>query len=272
MARRSLELVGEPNARDVGGPRTVDGRRVRRGMLYRSAALGRLTDDDVTALGKLGLARVIDMRDASEKLLAPPDRLPADPPPVTEVPIYDPGHPVFTYVSAVLLGHDLDPDRYAALAEEGTPAAMHAIYRWFVSGEQARAGFGSVLRILADPAQLPALVHCTAGKDRTGWLSTVVLSTLGVSTVDIEREYLATNELAGPVYDVIIGAMRNKRPELAADSVRPLFEARAEYLNAAYAEVDRLYDGFDGYLREGLGLDAATLDALRANLLEPDVD
>jgi protein-tyrosine phosphatase len=208
---RSLGLVGEPNSRDVGGLVTVDGRQVRRGVLFRTAALGRLTDEDVVALGKLGIARVVDLRDASESAFAPPDRLPTESTPaVTSLPIYDPDHPVFTYVAAVLLGHELD--RYAALAEEGTPAAMHAIYRWFVSGEASRAGFGTVLRMLADPAQLPAIVHCTAGKDRTGWLTAIVLTVLGVSRADIAADYLATNDYAGPVYDVIIDLMRERRP------------------------------------------------------------
>jgi protein-tyrosine phosphatase len=264
----SLGLVGEPNARDVGGRETAGGRRVRPGVLYRSAALGRLTDEDVTALGKLRLARIVDLRDLSEIAVAPPDRLPADPPPVTAQPIFDPLHPVFTYVSSVLLGHDLDAGRYSALVEEGTPAAMLAIYRWFVGGDQARAGFGTVLRMLADPAELPLLVHCTAGKDRTGWLTAVVSTVLGLSKADILADYLASNDLAGPAYSAVIDAIRRLRPELGEDTLRPMFDARPEYLEAAYQEVDRLYGGFDGYLSAGLGLDEAVLAGLRANLLE----
>jgi protein-tyrosine phosphatase len=266
VAERSLGLGGEPNARDVGGLCTADGRAVRRGRLFRSAALGRLTDDDVATLGKLGLSRVVDLRDTSEITLAPPDRLPVEPAPrVIALPVYDARHPIFTYVAAVLLGHDLEA--YSSLAEQGTPAAMAAIYRWFVTDERAREGFGTVLRMLADPVQLPVLVHCTAGKDRTGWLTAVTLRILGVAREDILADYLATNHYAGPVYGTIIGAMRDLRPELDEHAVRPLFDARAEYLEAAYEEVDRVYGGFEAYLREGLRLDPATLAALRANLL-----
>ena len=267
MAERSLGLAGEPNARDIGGLVSADGRVVRRGRLIRSAALGRLTDEDVVALGKLGLARVVDLRDTSEISLAPPDRLPGEPPPpVTALPVYDPEHPVFTYVAAVLLGHDLDV--YASLAEQGTPAAMAAIYRWFVTGDRARDGFGTVIRMLAEPERLPLLVHCTAGKDRTGWLTATTLGILGVPRADIVADYLATNDYAGPVYDRIIEAMHGLRPELNEDSVRPLFDARVEYLGAAYEEVERVYGTFGAYLRDGLRLDDEVLAAVRANLLE----
>src|SRR6266540_4122213 len=72
----TLGLVGAPNARDLGGLVTVDGRRLRRGALLRASALGRLSDQDVAALGKLDLSLVIDLRDPSEIRVAPPDRLP----------------------------------------------------------------------------------------------------------------------------------------------------------------------------------------------------
>ncbi|HZN18351.1 MAG TPA: tyrosine-protein phosphatase [Micromonosporaceae bacterium] len=264
---RGLGLFGAPNTRDLGGLPTIDGRRVRRGRVVRASALGRLTDDDVAVLGALRLARVVDLRDVSEVALAPPDRLPTDPAPaVTTLPIYDPAHPVFTYVSAVMLGHQLDG--YEALAEEGTPGAMTAIYRWFVTGESARDSLAAAVRVLADPVALPVLVHCSAGKDRTGWLSAIVLTALGVDRVEITVDYLATNHAAAEVNGAILAAMRERRPELDEDAIRPVLEARTDYLDAAYAEVDRVYGGFDAYLREGLGMDEALCQALRANLLE----
>jgi protein-tyrosine phosphatase len=262
-----LGLVGAPNARDIGGLVTADGRRVRTGLLYRASALGRLTDEDVVALRRLGLRTVVDLRDVSEVELAPPDRLPEPLPEITALPIYDPEHPVFTYVSAVLLGHDTRG--YTALAEEGTPGAMMAIYRWFVTGEAARASFGAAVRLVADPEALPALLHCSAGKDRTGWLTAIVLTVLGVDRAAIETEYLVSNLLAAELNEAILAAMRERRPDLDEDALRPVFEARLEYLEAAYAEVERVYGTFDAYLRDGLGLDDAVLSALREALLDP---
>jgi protein-tyrosine phosphatase len=261
-----LRLEGAPNTRDLGGLVTADGRTVARGRLYRASALGRLTDEDVELLRGRRLRTVIDLRDASEIALAPPDRLPDPEPRVIPLPVYDPDHPVFTYVSAVLLGSD--GDEHEALAEEGTPGAMAAIYRWFVGGETARAQFGSAVRLIAEPGALPAMVHCSAGKDRTGWLSAIVLTVLGVRRDVIEADYLATNEAAAGINAAILGAMRERRPELDEEALLPVFEARPGYLAAAYAEVGRVYGTFDNYLRHGLGLDEAVFGGLRANLLE----
>lgn len=264
---RGLGLQGAPNARDLGGLVAGDGRKVPAGRLFRTSALGRLTGADVDRLRELGLRTLVDLRDVSEVALALPDRLPDPPPRIAALPIYDPRHPVFTYVAAVLLGQDHGED-YQVLAEEGTPGAMAAIYRWFVHDETVRERFGQAVRLLADPGRLPALVHCTAGKDRTGWLTAIVLTILGVDRAEIEADYLATNEAAAEVNEAVLRAMRQQRPELDEDAVRPVLAARGEYLAAAYAEVGRLYDTFDAYLRHGLGLDDAVLDAVRANLLD----
>ncbi|WBB75429.1 tyrosine-protein phosphatase [Micromonospora sp. WMMD1128] len=265
MTGRNWELVGAPNARDLGGLPTTDGRRVRAGRLVRAAALGRLTDDDLPVLGKLAPACVVDLRAAEEQAVAPPDRLVGEPR-VVHLPVYDAAHPVFTYVSAVLQGHDLDA--YADLARDGMPGAMTAIYRWFVSGEPARAGFGAAVRLAADDANLPLLFHCSAGKDRTGWLSVVLLTALGVSEPAIRADYLRHNELTESLREVLLAAMTKRRPDLDPAAARPLLEVRPEYLDAAYDEVRQGYGSFEAYLGDGLGVTDEVRAALRERVLE----
>ncbi|WP_200209825.1 tyrosine-protein phosphatase [Micromonospora coerulea] len=265
MVRRDWELVGAPNARDLGGMPAADGRRVRAGRLIRTAALGRLTDEDLPVLGKLGPACVVDLRDRAEQEVAPPDRLVGEPR-VVHLPVYDPVHPVFTYVSAVLLGHDLGA--YDELARQGMPAAMAAIYRWFVTGESARAGFGAAVRLAAQERNLPLLFHCSAGKDRTGWLTVVLLTALGVDEATIRADYLRHNELTESLREVLLAAMTRRQPELDPAAARPLLEVRAEYLDAAYDEVRRVHGSFGAYLRDGLGVTAEVVAALRDNLLD----
>jgi len=262
----SLGLVGAPNARDLGGAVTADGRRLRTGALVRASALGRVSDDDLVRLGKLGLALVIDLRDTAEIAVAPPNRLPDPPPPVEHIPIFDPRHPVFTYISAILLGHD--GAGYAGLREEGTPAAMVAIYRWFVTDPGAREGFAAAIRAIGAAGGRPVLYHCSAGKDRTGWLSALLLELLGVDRGAIVEDYLATNGYARAVNAAIMDAMRARGMAADPDILLPVFEARPEYLSAAYAQVDREFGGVAGYLRDGLGIDETALAALRATLLE----
>ncbi|RLP93038.1 MULTISPECIES: tyrosine-protein phosphatase [unclassified Micromonospora] len=265
MAGRDWEMVGAPNARDLGGLVGADGRRVRPGLVIRTPALGRLTDEDLPVLAKLGPACVIDLRDGSEIAVAPTDRLVGEPR-VVHLPVHDPEHPVFTYVSAVLLGHDLDA--YAELARQGTAAAMAAIYRWFVTGESARVGFAEAVRLAARRENLPLIYHCSAGKDRTGWLTVVLLTALGVDEAAIRAEYLRNNALTDSLRAVIVEAMRRRQPELDVDAVLPVLEVRPEYLDAGYEEVRRVHGSFDRYLRDGLGLTDETLTALRAQLLE----
>jgi protein-tyrosine phosphatase len=259
---RSLGLVGAPNARDLGGLSAADGRTVRTGLVFRAPALGRLTDVDVAALGRLGLTDLLDLRHGSEIEMAPPDRLPAGPQ-VAHIPIFDPAHPVFTYVSAVLLGHDLN--RYAALAAEGTPGAMLAIYRWFVGDPAARAAFGTALRRVA-AASGPLLYHCSAGKDRTGWLSALLLGALGVDRPAIVEDYLLTNEVTAADMDKIVSLLQ-ERKGVPPEVLRPVLDAAPEYLHAAFALVDAEFGGLDRYLRDGLGLHRDELDALRTRLL-----
>ncbi|MFJ6196466.1 tyrosine-protein phosphatase [Micromonospora sp. NPDC092111] len=265
MSVRNWELVGAPNARDLGGLPTTDGRRVRAGRLIRTPALGRLTDEDLPVLGGLGAACVVDLRDDSETSVAPPDRL-VGAPRLVCLPVLDPAHPVFTYVSALLLGHDLGA--YDELARQGTPAAMAAIYRWFVTGRAAREGFGRAVRLAADPANLPLLFHCAAGKDRTGWLAVVLLTALGVEEDAVRADYLRHNELTVSLREVLRDAMVRRRPELDPAAVEPVLEARPEYLDAAYDEVRRAHGTFDAYLADGLGITAEIRAALRTHLLE----
>jgi protein-tyrosine phosphatase len=255
-------LSGAPNTRDLGGLATAEGRSIRTGLVYRASALGRLTDDDVAALGRLGLTDVLDLRHGSEVENSPPDRLPAGPA-VAHIPIFDPAHPVFTYVSAVLLGHDLS--EYASLAVEGTPGAMLAIYRWFVTAEGARAAFGAALRRVA-AASGPLLFHCSAGKDRTGWLSAVLLGALGVDRPTIYEDYALTNEVTAPDIDRILDLLSARRG-VPPEVVQPVLCAAPEYLDASFEAVERHYGTLEGYLREGLELDEAELSALRARLI-----
>src|ERR1700754_4935232 len=242
-------LTGAPNARDLGGLVGADGRRVREGVLIRASGLGRLVDDDLPTLGKLALACVIDLRGGTEIEVAPPDRL-AGEARVVHLPVHDPEHPVFTYVSAVMLGHDLGA--YEALAREGTTGAMEAIYRWFVADPLPTAAFAEAVRTILTAGNLPLLFHCSAGKDRTGWLSVILLSALGVDRTDIRADYLRTNDLSDGVNEAIMGAMLVRRPGLDLTAIQPVLEARETYLDAAFDEVRRRHGGMDAYLRDAL--------------------
>jgi protein-tyrosine phosphatase len=246
----------------------VDGRTVRTGRLFRANALNRLSEADIAAIGKLGLACVIDFRHAREIELVGADRLPPGPRHVA-MPVYDPDHDVFTAVSAVLRGL-AGEDALVHLREDaqtgGAARMMIELYQRFVHGAEVRAVFAAAVRLAATPEELPLLFHCTAGKDRTGWLAAIILTALGVDRDTVMADYLRTTELnaTGRDYMITTISARVEEPEI----ILPLLEARPEYLEAAFAEADRRYGGMDGYLRDGLGLDDTVLASLRANLLD----
>jgi protein-tyrosine phosphatase len=263
---RTLGLVGAPNARDLGGLPTADGRRVRTGVLYRSSALGRLADQDVAALGRLRLSCVVDLRDSSEIQVAPADRLPTGPgQAVRHIPLFDPQHPVFTYLSAVLLGHR--GTGYEGLRAQGTPAAMLHVYRWFVADAGARATIAAAVRVILAAGGAPVLFHCSAGKDRTGWLSAVLLETVGVPRDVVVEDYLSTNDYARSGTTAVMNAMRARGMAVDPAELLPVFEAREEYLAAAYGEVAERFGDLAGYVRDGLGLTGEELDTLRRLLV-----
>ncbi|MEU3608316.1 tyrosine-protein phosphatase [Streptomyces sp. NPDC035033] len=260
---RQLPLRGAVNVRDLGGYPTYDGGRVRYGLVHRGDHLGKLTDADLTALGGLGLARVIDFRISAEVAHDGADRLPAGVAAVSR-PITDRG--LFERLMAAIGSRD--PVRQEEMLGGGRAAAfMTEVYRGFVTDAANREAFGRTLRELAAPGAGPVLYHCTSGKDRTGWTSWLLLRLAGVPERFATGDYLASNTFRA-AHDARVreglrqgGLMRD--PEL----IVPLQEVRREYLDAALAEVRAGYGGLHRYATAGLGLAPRTLAGLRERLV-----
>ncbi len=256
-------IAGLPNLRDVGGHPTRAGGRVRTSLLFRSIDLSRIDADDAAALARLGLRTVYDLRTAAERT-GQPDRLP----------------PGSAYVVADILGDSpgMTPARFARLFEDPA-AAERALgngrsagffvdaYRDFVRLDSARAGYGRLFCGLAGAETVPALFHCTTGKDRTGWAAAALLLFLGVSDDRVMADYLLSGPRLLPLVRPMVEAFaaRGGNPEL----LWPLVGVRPAYLEAAREEVDRQFGSIEGYFAEGLGLDGPTRAALRAVLVEP---
>lgn len=258
-AHRLLPLEGAHNLRDLGGYATRDGRTTRWGVLYRSDALSDLTDDDVAYLERLRLHRVVDFRSTAERE-RDADRLPAT--------------PELDVVYRPIQGDGLDPEalRRSILSGEATREQMTAM---LVDGNRAFVTdfsdvYADFLRGLADPDNLPLLFHCTAGKDRAGFGAALALLALGVPRETVMQDYLLTNAFSAEHTERMLRILRvvsffRTDPE----DVRPLFEARREYLQTAFDTIDAKYGDTDTYLRAALGVDEALQARLRANLLEP---
>ncbi len=259
---RQIPLQGAVNVRDLGGYRTWTGGQVRQGLVYRSDALSRLTPADVTTVSGLGLREVVDFRIPLELQYDGADRLPAGLTP-TSRPVSDLGL-YATLVGVITSG---DPARQEQILGGGRAEAyMRDVYRTFVTSPENRAQFAATLRDLADGTG-PVLYHCTSGKDRTGWLSYVLLRALAVPEETAEGDYLASNAFRA-AYDAQVreGLKRSGRMQ-NPDLLIPLQEVRLDYLDSATAQLEADYGGFYGYLTDGLGLDLRTLAKLRSRLV-----
>jgi len=258
--RGRIELSGALNLRDLGGHRTADGTLVTRGRLYRSDALAKLTDEDFEQVTGLGLRLVVDFRTEDEVSANGADRLPAA---VRRLALPVGGGSIQQFYH---LAVDGDPAKLReTLGDGGAQRIMMDINRGFVSNEEERGNFGHALRQMVDD-ELPLLFHCTAGKDRTGWMAAIVLSLLGVPREAILADYLASNEYLLPVVTQYLTALSSTGLETSL--FRPVLEQRPEYLLAAFDEADQRYGSFEKFVTTGLGVDAAAVERLRRQLTD----
>lgn len=250
------------NLRDLGGWRTAGGRTVRRGVLYRSAAPDRLDDTGLRDLAALRIRTVIDLRTGAERIAAP-DRVPDGAVVVALDVLADetravPAHLAELFADPATIGEHLGDGRAEAL--------FVAAYRSFVTLPSARASYRALFTRLADDHGLPALVHCTTGKDRTGWGVAALLTWLGVSESDVLAEYLRTNELLLPALQPVF----QRFAAVGADTeiLEAVLGVRQAYLEAALEEMHALFGSVQGYVTDGLGLDQDVQAAVRATLLD----
>ena len=255
------ELAGVRNFRDVGGLPTVDGRRVRHGVLFRSGHLAHATAEDAAFLASLGLHTIFDFRNEADQKLEGPD---VELPGVRNVnlPLSDPADGAEFWKMV----RDGDLDQLRAILDDGKAAArMTASYRKIV--KERTAEHSRVLRALADDS-VPALMHCAAGKDRAGISIAVALLALGVERDAIVADYLESNAKHRRYKVRRSGSAESAYTPEVMDLISPLFDARAEYLQAAFASIEETWGDVETYLAQGLGLTAETRERLRERLLD----
>jgi len=250
---REKPLEGAINFRDVGGYATTDGRRVRRGRVFRSGALHHLSAEDERRLTELGIRWVCDLR-SQEEVTEEPDALPDG----------------VAYAHMPLDAVDNRLERLIALFINRRKfiTMMPKMYVDTIL-ERNAALYGRVLRHLADPSNLPAIIHCTAGKDRTGVAAALLLLLLGVPEETIVADYSQSNVYHAHFMQYGARAVQSlRRFGIRAEHLQPLLVADPRSIRAALAHIQARYGGIEGYLTRAAGLDSATLVALRAALLE----
>lgn len=243
--------------RDLGGTPTADGRRIRSGRIFRSGDLSALNAADHDRLRALGIRLVCDLRSEFERT-ARPSQWPEDL--QTE-----------WLVAGLLDVRSGQLDLRRMLIDDPTPAGVR---RMLVATYEALPAAAAPLlpqlfsRLAND--QMPALIHCSAGKDRTGFICACIQHALGVDREQIHAHYLATREHLA--IDAMASRIAERLREAVGDAaarqmVRVLADVEAEYLDAAFDRIDQDHGSITGYLR-ACGLTPPLEQQMRAQLLE----
>ncbi len=241
---RHLNLAGASNFRDLGGYHTRDGRVVRWRQIFRSNHLGRLTEADVEVLRGLGLRSAFDFRGTEERVAAMCG--------VAGIAVHS--LPIEPTVVAALRARRADGN---LLSSSDALEVMRDSYRNYVryNTPSFRVLFAHLLEDRA-----PLVIHCTAGKDRTGFACALILHALGVPEHVIAEDYLLTNRFY------------RRDPTASSDLPEDVREAlasvEASFLAAAFEAIGADYSDLENYFSDGLGLGAGERARLQARYLD----
>jgi protein-tyrosine phosphatase len=250
-ARREVKLQGAINFRDIGGYPTKDGGHVKWGRIYRSAALSNLTPGDLQKLQGLSLAFVVDFRGPYE-VKAAPDRLPAN----------------VTRLSLPAGSETIGDTSYMRNMIQRMRMSDSVMYEFYSDVRPFQARYEPVFQELLTLNKDSALLfHCTAGKDRTGIATALILYALGVDEQTILDDYVATDYYRNIENKRAIAGMM-KFYGLSEATAMNMMAAREDYLKATFAAINAKYGTMDNYLEKEMGLDKEKLKKLRSLYVE----
>ncbi|WP_186314736.1 tyrosine-protein phosphatase [Corynebacterium glyciniphilum] len=256
VALETPRLASADNFRDLAGTdhaySTGDG-HLKAASVYRSNALD-ITDEDLATVEGLGISTVIDLRTDSE-IEEHPDRVP-------EGAEYVHVDVVGGATTAANPTTDLRVDSPDAAA-----TMLGELNRSLVTDDGMKARLAKAVTAVAE-ADGPVVFHCTAGKDRAGWVSAVLQLAAGVTEKDVIANYLATNDYSKDRIDATVEQIRESEGDQAADTYRVLLGVQEGFLRSGLDALKEFYGDVDTYLVSGLGLDVSTVLALKEKLVE----
>ncbi|NNE73221.1 MAG: tyrosine-protein phosphatase, partial [Acidimicrobiales bacterium] len=133
----------------------------------------------------------------------------------------------------------------------------------FVTDPDRCRQFGRAIGLVIEPERRPVLWHCSAGKDRAGWMATAIALMLGVDRNQATAHYLESNRGFG-LSQAAEGFLANRD---LLEVVRPLLEVQASYIESSFGAMDEAFGGIEGYLHDGLGLEPQAVEAFRSAVL-----
>ena len=264
---RFLPVEGIPNARDIGGYRTSDGKTVKKGLLFRGASLAGATDGDLSYLRSAGVKKVFDFRTDFDKRGKENRILPGAE--MIDLPIgtFDPGDAPESITSR----KSFDLSKVIMIAAFNTQAqeAADKMYPSLVFNEDCQKQYASFLKGVVSAGEGTLYYHCTQGKDRTGLASTYLLSALGVDRDTIVEDFDLTNRVYEKdlrKFSRRVKLLGGKEPSLRV--IRSFIGANLDNFLKVLGSIDDKFGSMEGYLRGPLGLTEEDFRILRERYLE----
>lgn len=239
-------LEGVSNFRDIGGYAAADGRTVKHGVVYRSNQLSRVTDADLDHLVGLKLSAICDLRSVRERKAQPtPDRIGAA--------IHGSAKPDTDFIFEDIFAH----------TPHEVDAWVDAFARFYGDVTEYYADeFGLMFRLILG-SDLPMVVHCSAGKDRTGVATALVLTALGVPYATVKQDFLLSN--GAPGMNTLLPSLG--QGGVSSEIMAPVIGVEPAYLDTAFATIRKDYGSVDAYLAKELGVGPRERAALRRRML-----
>ena len=255
---RKLPFTGAHNFRDLGGYKTKDGRTVKWGKIYRSDNLHSLTDEDLKYMKRLNIESVVDFRSVEERENEP-DRLNPD---MTQVLLPIKFQP-----------KEMDDDTIKNLMKDLTFGDLDSsnLLRDFNIAivEEFTEEYKNFFRYIIENNADPFVFHCTAGKDRAGFASAMILTILGVPREKVIEDYLLTNTyVKDHVDDKMLEIEFKTFFRADTDNLRKINLVEERYIQAAFDTIDSKWGGMDRYISEALNLNDEDILKLQDFYLE----
>ena len=254
VGERLLPLEDGSNFRDIGGYKTIDGKRVKWGMIYRSGSSSNLNVTDISTIKRLNLKTMVDLRSDEERALAPSK-------------IDNVRYVSYNYSFMSMMPKDKTQMKNGAQLYHNMPYFLKP---------QIKEVFAQLLQ-----KQIPLEYNCSAGQDRTGVVTAIVLSALGVPRETIIADYRLSTQYRKPLNEMpeispemaksnpVAGFFAQYRNAPGADKAQPLWdENNVPFLSGAFDEIDEKWGSVDQYLKKEIGLSDKDITTLKAMYLE----
>lgn len=268
MATQGLELDSVSNARQLGSYICQDRRRIKRNVLLRTGELCKLTPEDARILAEqYQVKRIIDFRMESERAEAADKEVPgAENIWISVMEMSDYGAEIQEILRAAV---ELNMDRTQAMLENAKAGFVAKMYEGILLTDRAKRGYSQFFRILLRQEDGAVLWHCSAGKDRAGLASALLLYALGADEETILADYMLSGEAYRKNAEFMAAfADANNLDEEASRDAIAMVSVFPEYLNRAFDAIKDEYGSVHGYLNNALNVSDIDIERLQNRFLE----